>query len=444
MTPVAAPVRDINLDDYSPSSIHVERVDPLGNPLVQNTAQLRELHRLAGQDPDTEGVRQLVERGLPPIAGGATGLAATAYAANLPAEGQYVMDNAVFGRETERNDMPLESKALSLGGSPIDLRIPNVGILANVRLVVKGSLVVSATGTTTSGYGWPWNLLKRVSVNLQGQTGLINAEGQDLRARRQRVYRNPREDVSTAPATTAATGDPNPAAIAAGTYAVTLVYDIPIVHDAYSLTGAVYAQSDAVYLNWRIQPGVAAELFTLAGGAPAPTFTGTIDTTVTYYDIPFTDKDNRRLLLLPDLRWLHSIMCTDKPFANTGDVEAEVIRVAGQLVMLGVYLDNGGIAQIDASAWTRFSLKYGGNREPRVYSPIEHLLEKNVQDYNGRIRPGFAILDFEIDNPTRDIVYPKGVTELKVIPRVASGTTVNANARVHTLYETLFSGAAGA
>lgn len=444
MAPVAAPVRDLDLADYEPSSVTFERIDPLGNPLVENTAQLRELHRLAGQDPDTPGVRQLVERGVPPIAGGATGLAATAYMANLPPEGQFVMDPAVFGRETERNDMPLETKAFSMGGSPIDLRIPNVGILANLRLVVKGTLTVSATGTTTSGYGWPWNLLKRVSVNLQGQTGLQNVEGLDLRARRQRVYRNPREHVSTAPATDTATCDPVPGAISSGTYAVTLVYDIPIVHDSYSLTGAVYAQSDAVYLNWRIQPGVSSELFTLAGGAPAPTFTGTIETTVTYYDIPFTDKDGRRLLLLPDLRWLHSLICTDKPFTNTGDVEAEIIRVSGQLVMLGVYLDNGGIAQIDPAAWTRFSMKYGGNKEPRVYAPIEHLLEKNVQDYNGRIKPGFAVLDFEIDNPARDIVYPKGVTELKVIPRVAAGTTVNANARVHTLYETLFSGAAGA
>lgn len=436
-----APVQDIDLGAFTPT--HVID-DATGRDLMADTRDLRFAHEMAGADPRSAAVSELVERGRGPLAGGATGLAATAYMANLPAEGQYVMDPRLFGRETERNDMPLETKALSLGGAPIDLRIPNVGILANVRLVVKGTLTVSATGTTTAGYQWPWNLLKRVSVNLQGQTGLINAEGQDLRARRQRVYRNPREHVSVAPATHTDTCDPNPAAISSGTHAVTLVYDIPIVHDSYSLTGAVYAQSDAVYLNWRIQPGTASELFTLAGGAPDPTFTGTIYTTVTFYDIPFADKDGRRLLLLPDLRWLHSIMCTDKPYANTGDVEAEVIRVAGQLTMLGVYLDNGGKAQIDVSAWERFSMKYGGNREPRVFQPIEQLIEKNVQDYNGRIRPGFALLDFEIDNPDRDLVYPKGVTELKVTPRVAAGTTVNANARVHTLYETLFQGAAGA
>jgi hypothetical protein len=74
---------------------------------------------------------------------------------------------------------------------------------------------------------------------------------------------------------------------------------------------------------------------------------------------------------------------------------------------------------------------------------MEVLLDKNAQDYNGRIRPGWAILDFEIDNPERELVMPKGVTELKVTPKVAAGTTINANAKVHQVYEILFAGAGG-
>jgi hypothetical protein len=425
---------------------HVALMAGLPSNLAGETLQLRELWRRCGYDPDapgveSAGVRALIARGKSPIAGGATGLAATAYMSNLPAEGSFIMNSAAFARETERNEMPLETKAIGLGGAPIDLRIPNIGILGGLKLVVKGTLVVSATGTTTSGYGWPWNLLGRVSLNLQGQTGITSCPGMDLRARNRRVYRNPKEDVSTAPAATAATGDPAPGVIAAGSYAVVLVYDIPIVHDAYTLTGAIYAQSDAVYMNWRVQPATSAELFTLAGGAPAPTFTGTIYTTVTFYDIPFSDTQQGRKVLLPDLRWLHSVISADKPFSNVGDVQAEVIRTAGQLVMLGVYLDNGGITQIDPAAWDQLSFGYGGNKMPRLYSPMEILLDKNAQDYSGRIRPGWAILDFEIDNPDREIVYPKGVTELKVTPKVAAGTTVNANARVHQVYEILFAGA---
>jgi hypothetical protein len=386
-------------------------------------------------------VAELVARGHAPIAGGATGQQASAYMSNLPAEGSFVQNPELFATETERNDMPLEQKAISaLGGAPIDLRIPNIGVLSHLRLIVKGTLVVAGGGSVTAKYTWPWNLFSRVTVNLQGQTSLFSCEGGDLRQRRQRVYRRPLEDVSTAPATTAASGDPSPGVVANGSYAVVLVYDVPIVHDPYTLTGAVYAQSDAVYLNWRIQLGTAAELFTAAGGSTA-VFTGTIDTTITFYDIPFQDTQNGRTVLLPDMRWLHSMIAADKPVVAVGNNDTELIRTAGQLLSIALYIDNGGAAQIDPSALTALEFRYGGNRQPRVFSPIEMLLEKNVQDYGGRIRPAWSILDFEVDNPRRELVYPKGVTELKVRVVIPSGTTVNAGAHTHVVSETLFSGA---
>lgn len=410
------------------------------NPVL-DTGQLAELYRLAGHCPESYAVARMVERGMPPIGGGATGQQASAYMSNLPAEGSFVMNPDAFNVETERNDMPLEQKAIgALGGAPIDLRLPNVGILSHIRLIVKGTLVVAGGGTVTSLYKWPWGLFSRVTMNLQGQTSLFACEGGDLRQRRQRLYRNPREDVSTAPATTAATGDPNPGVIANGSYAVVLVYDIPIVHDPYTLTGAVYAQSDAVYLNWRIQLGTAAELFTLAGGSTA-VFTGTIDTTVTFYDIPFQDTQNGRRVLLPDLRWLHSMIAADKPVVAVGDNDTELIRTVGQLLAIALYIDNGGAAQIDPSAYTKMEFRYGGNKNPRVWAPIEMLLEKMVQDYGGRPRPGWAIVDFEVDNPKRELVYPKGVTELKVRVGIATGTTINAGAHTHVVSETLFAGA---
>lgn len=372
----------------------------------------------------------------------ATGLAATAYAHNLPPEGTFVANSALFARETERNEMPLEVKPIALGAPPFDLRIPNVGVLASLRLIVKGDLVVG-TANVTTGYGWPWNLLERVSLNIQGQTSLTTLQGQDLRARRQRFYRNPTEDVSTAPGTDPDTRDPAPGtAIAPGSYPVTLVYDIPIVHDPYTLAGAVYAQSDAVYLNWRIQPAAIADLFTLAAGATVALENASVHTTMTFFDVPQADVQGKgRVVLLPDMRWLHGLFSADKPFANTGEVETEIIRTDGQLLSLGVYLDNGGLTQIDPSVWEQLAFRYGGNRSPRVFSPIEAILEKNTQDYNGRIRPGYVFLDFEVDNPEREIVYPKGVTELVVVPRIPTGQAVNANARTHVVYETLFAGA---
>jgi hypothetical protein len=415
-------------------------------PIARNTGQLRHLHRMAGADPDADPtVRELVDRGAPPMAGGATGLGAAAYMHNLPAEGEYLMDTGAFFENTERNDIPLEVKAYGgLGGNPIDQRVSNIGLLTKVRLVFTGSLVVAGGGTVTANYPWPWNIFKQVTLNVNGQTGIITCEGLDLRGRRNRLYRNPRDQVSTAPAVSAdQVVDPNPGVIANGTYSIVLVYDLPVSHDDYNMAGAIFAQSDQIYLSYRLQPAASGELFTLAGGSTA-TLTGSIFPTLTVFDIPYGDGPHGRQVLIPtDLQWLHGFLGGNLPFSNTGEVKVPFIRVGGQLVTYQFYIDNGGAAAIDPAALDALRMEYGGNIRPRNYQPVTHLLEKNVQDYNGRILPktGYTVFDFEVDNAARDLVYPKGVTELAIVPTVNAGTTVNPNAHVHYVEESLFTGA---
>lgn len=371
----------------------------------------------------------------------AVGQGSAAFMHNLPAPGEYVMEPALFARETERSDVPQEVKSLSLGGSPIDVRVQNVGILTGIRLVIEGTLTV-ATAAVTARDGWPWNLIKRFTLSANGQTGIIACEGVDLRARRQRLFRNPREGVSTVQTNAGvdpATLDSSPgASIAAGSYTFRLVYDVPVVHDAYTLTGALLAQTDQNYLSWRIVPAVASELF---GGAGTATISNaTVKVTNTFYDIPFSDTQQGRKVLIPDLRWLHGFVSVDQPFANTGDVRVPLVRNSGQLVCLHGYVENGSAGNIDPATLSEVRWEYGGNRRPRVFNPPAMLLEENSRNYNGLIKPNIFVLDFEVDNPQRDIVYPKGVTELALVPVVASSVTVNANARVHVTEETIYSG----
>ncbi|HWD76922.1 MAG TPA: hypothetical protein VG371_17425, partial [Solirubrobacteraceae bacterium] len=285
-----------------------------------------------------------------------------------------------------------------------------------------------------------------VTVQANGQTSLMQCEGLDLRARRQRLYRNPVENLVAGPAITLANGNPQPGVIANGTYPVTLIYDLPIVHDASTLTGALFAQSDANYLNWTIEPALSSDLFTLAGGSTA-TLTGSVYPLLTFFDIPYVDTQQGRMVAIPDLRWLHGYIASNLPFQNTGDVKAPFIRNAGQLIAYYLYIDNGGAAQISLiTSLDEFRLEYGGNRRPRVYGgpvpggPI-HLLEENERNYNGLVAPGYMVLDLENENPDRDLIYPRGVSELNAVAKITAGTTINANARVHFVEETLFSGA---
>lgn len=410
------------------------------------TGELRELYRLRGQDPDSPDVRALVERGLPPVGGAATGKGAASFFLNMPPAGTYSLDTPYFNQETERNDVPQQSFAFTgLGGSRMDERVTNVGILAFIRLIFIGSLVVSGTGAVTALYKWPWNIMSRATVQANGQTSLMQAQGLDFRARRQRLYRKPTESISTAPATTTATGDPNPGVITNGTYPVVLVYDLPIVHDMTTLTGALFAQSDSNYLSYSIEPALSSDLFSIASGG-AVALTGTFFPQLTYFDIPYQDTQQGRIVAIPDLRWLHGFIGTDNPFANTGDVKTPLIKNAGQLIAFYQYIDNGGAAQISwSSAVDEFRLEYGGNRKPIVWSgpagqgPLFGL-EENERNYNGLIQPGYLILDLENDNPARDLIYPRGVSELQAVAKITNGTTVNANAHMHFVEETLFSG----
>ena len=432
-------------------SAYIERVDegPVApSALLTESGQLRELYRTLGNDPERDAaVRELLARKLAPVGGGATGLSGAAFLHNLPPEGSYVQNTDQFFVETEKNNVPQAPAALSgLGAAPIDQRIPNNGILAKIRIVFKGSLVVGASGTCTPTYKWPWGLISRFTLNANGQTSLISCEGGDLRARRQRIYRIPRDEVSSVQSNVGVSTDgivnPAQSVIATGTYSVVLVYDVPIVHDDYTLTGAIFAQSDQVYLAWRITPAAGAELFTLAGGSTA-TLTGTFYSATTFYDIPFADTQQGRKVLIPDLSWLHGYLSSDAPFANTGDVPTPFIRTAGQLLSYSFYLDNGGANTLDVLALNEARFEYGGNRRPLVFNPPEVLVEKLVQDYSGRplgSKHGYGFFDFEVDNPRRDLVYPKGVTELKLVGNIPTGTTINANAHVHFVEETLFAG----
>lgn len=378
------------------------------------------------------------------------GLGGAAFMRNLPSAG-YQVNEPVFNRETERNDVPLQPLTFGaqlLGSAKQDLRLPNNGLLTAINLLFKGSLVVTtATGACTSTYQWPWNLFKRITLNANGQTSLISAEGLDLRVRRQRMYRNPREELSSAIATdtvgtvqqTGAAGNPIPGAITANTYAIVLEWQVPIVHDDESLVGALFAQSDQNYLSLSVTPAQTADLFTITGTSTA-TITGTLYPTVTFFDIPIVPTQQGDMVVIPSLAWLHGYLSADQPYANTGDVKTPFIRTDGQLLAFMFYLDNGGAAQIAPTVLSEVRFAYGGNRKPRVFNPVEQLLSKMVRDYNGLLKPNWLAFDFEADNAARDLVYPKGVSELAVEVNIPAGTTINANARVHFVEETLFAG----
>jgi hypothetical protein len=279
----------------------------------EDLMRLRMAWANAGHDLNDPTVLELVERGVAPMAGGMpVGSSGMAFMHNVPEQGSFVENTQQFFLNTERNDIPQAPSPFPGFGAPVDYRIPNVGVLSAIRVVLKLSLVVGGTGAVTTTYQWPWNIIKRASLNANGQTQIISAEGNDLRARRQRFFRNPRDPISGGPAVDTIYGDPQPGVIANGTYNVVLVYDLPIAHDDYEMAGSLYAQSDQNSLAWRLEAAAQSDLFSIAAGGTVA-LTGTVYWTTTVYDIPTADTSRGRVVLLPDMSWIHGFLGTNQP-----------------------------------------------------------------------------------------------------------------------------------
>jgi hypothetical protein len=412
---------------------------------IHSLGQLRQAWAASGADPDDPRISGLIAQGVGPVAGQMpTGMDGAAFMSNLPPEGTYAMNTQVFSENTERNDVPQKVETYpGFGGTALDIPISKVGVLSGIQIAVEATLKTGgAAGTITPTFRWPWGLFKKIAVTANGQTSLIAPSGLDCRARHSRIYRNPRDPVTVAPSVDEF-GDPNLKAIERGKeLSVFMIYEVPIVHDWYSITGSLFMQSDQTYAALHLEMPSLAELFTLTETATAELVNAKIMVTTTTFDVPFATTSQGRVLLVPDLQWLHGFITNTKNFANNGDVEVPLVRVSGELLALYFYMQNGPGAIVKPATWEQLRMEYGANRIPRNYKPVQHLLYKNADDYNGLIMPevGYVCLDFEADNPSRDLVFPKGVTELKVVPTVKASVEIKANSAVQFAEEALFSG----
>jgi hypothetical protein len=368
-----------------------------------------------------------------PLEGGATGAGGgVTFLSNLPAD-NFVMSPQAFQQATERQDIPQQTLPFGGFGTNLQVRLQNVGVLSMVRFLFSGSLVVTTpTGTVTSLPGWPYTLLKRTAFNANGQTSIIGANGATLRARRQRLFRNPAEVIETA---AGAIGT-----IAAGTYPINFVVDVPISHDMLTGTGWVLAQNPATSLTLDIAFAQVAELLSITGTATAA-LTGTCFTTITTFAVGQVNDGGRLKTLIPDLTVFHGILDNDLPLPGNGVFQAPLIRPAGQLVNYAFNINNGGSAEVDPSALTEIQFRYGGNRQPRVYNPPQMLIEKNQADYNGPVKVRgltYTYLDFEADNPARDLFIPEALVELLAQVTIPTGVTINAGAKFRYELENLY------
>lgn len=399
----------------------------------ESNRRIRKLIHKAGVGADLEPA--LVEKLYPPIAGGASGqVSGVSFLSNLPAE-RFQINPQLFEASTERQDIPQPSQPFNGFGSSTSVRLQNVGVLSLITCEFTGSLVVSGTGAVTTLLGWPYGLFKRCQFNANGVTSIIGANGVTFRARERKLFRNPAESLETAPGIGGAT-------VANGTYPIKMLITIPVSHDMFTGTGWVMAQNPSTSLSVDIAWANLADLFNIASGG-AVALTGSLATTITTFAVGQAAVGQQSVTVVPDLTVYHGLLDNDFPIPSAGVVQAPLIRTAGQLVGYAFTLPNGTPAssEINPAALTEIELRYGGNRAPRVFNPPDMLINKNQEDYNGVVRVGgqtHTWLDFEADNPRRDLFLPESLVELQGQITIPVGVTVNAGAKWHYIQESLY------
>lgn len=321
------------------------------------------------------------------------------------------------------------------------------GIVAGVTVKLAGSLVVTpGTGTVASTMNWPYNLLKLAKFSANGQSNLINASGQSLKAREYQQRGDltdrgvPANIGGASPGTSVSQGTmklnneswgvgQNVSAIANGTYDVELEWWIPIAHDKVTLTGAIFAQTSATNLDLELDWASLTDIFTLTGNATV-TLSATVIAIPELYTIPEVGNGQ---VVVPDLSVFHSLIETR--YTSIGNTVNEV-RLAGQGVgkqLMRVYgqLWNGSGAgapvPVSNVNFGQIGWRYGTNDTPEVWPDgranamwLEKLIDADLSSLQG-----FFGIDWVSENAFRDSVDEGTATELRLVLEVLAAVSLS-------------------
>lgn len=321
------------------------------------------------------------------------------------------------------------------------------GIVAGVTIKLAGSLVINiGTGTVASTMNWPYNLLKLAKFAANGQSNLINASGQSLKAR-EFQQRGDLSDSGTAaniggasPGTSVTNGSmklrneswgvgQNVSAIANGTYDVELEWWIPIAHDKVTLTGAIFAQTSATNLDLELDWASLTDILTLTGNATA-TLTATVIAIPELYTIPEVGNGQ---VVVPDLSVFHSLIETRS--TSIGNTVNE-IRLSGQGVgkqLMRIYgqlwngAGSGAPVPVNNTNFGQIGWRYGTNDTPEVWPDgranamwLEKLTNCDLSSLQG-----FFGIDWVSENAFRDSVDEGTATELRLVLEVLAAVSLS-------------------
>lgn len=371
---------------------------------------------------------------------------------NLP-NAAYEVNPALFMAYTQKQVFNPHQVNLAAPSLYIVNTLRQVGIVARIRLIIQGAVVVATGAGTTSSitptFKWPYGILSTIALAGNQQNNFISCSGFDLHIRKLTQLRA-FVDGYTVPGIAAAgiTG-----VGASGTFPFKICIDIPVAMDMTTLVGALYAQSEATNLTVSLTTEGLANLFTVVVGNGTGNFTGigavTLTNTAgtaatspivlfeeTIFSIPYHPQKSNTLVI-PDLTVLHGIIANNNPVASQSQVTTELYRSNANLERLFYYTDDANALTTTANQ-TGSQLVYGAAEQPYGWTPQDFKRAEDNANNRVILQDGVYVLDLTADNPARDQVILEGVTNLRLLTNYVGGQPVNAGAKVHWVQETLF------
>lgn len=349
---------------------------------------------------------------------------------NLPLT-KYAVNPGLFNQLTSRTVFAPGNFPLPAFGNYVTTQLLQVGIVAGLRIVISGTITTTGAPAITPTAKWPWGLIQRFTVSGNGQNDFISCDGWDLHIRQLIQNRAMIDSISAYPS--------NPAAAPfnlAGVANFTLQFYVPIAMDLTTLVGALYAQSEATNLTYRLQVETAANLFSgIVANNIAIAATVFVEEEI--YEVPY-DPQHSDTLIIPDLTVLHGLVANENAVAQQAVLDTQLFRIQGQLERLFFRTFDPAAATVftPTASYNFTQLLYGANQAPYTFNPQIMLRSRNNQDYRMALQDGIYVMDMVSDNPARDQVLLEGVTNLRL--RNSYAVVPGASAVVHFVQETLF------
>jgi len=356
----------------------------------------------------------------------------TPFASLLPASA-WEMNPELFAAETERNEGVDSLIAWPGFSQTFQYEAPNTGVLSNLRLLLEGSSVTTrSSGSIAATDQWPHGIIDRLALRINGQTTPWNCRGVDLNVLRQARYRSITDSLEASTLTTSGSG---------GTTTLRVMWEVPVSMDpsAAPNVGGLFLQSANSQVIAEVTTAAKANIVTLGGDGTFDITSANFRPLRTWFSIPTGKMRSGGVgMILPDLSVMHGLTSQEEPVTTTGEKVVELNRLQGTIARIWQRITNGqGNASLTLPAsLDAVRLVYASNQRPRTYNPF-HLDAQNVEWFRGRLPYSAYAIDLVTENLARDAVDVENLSNPQLNVDIKSSVTVNAGARIHTVYELL-------